>query len=124
MSSFQRALELSVFLALVLSACSAPHTVVAESPRVAELPPSDVPHSRQADDAARFLAGMEGVPGTPFAALQETETWKEHRRQLDAAWQSTEGELLTGFRKFQTDELSDPALAQRVVFYPFSGPDT
>ena len=28
-----------------------------------------------------------------------------------------------GLHKFQADELSDPSLAGRTVFYPFSGPD-
>ena len=86
--------------------------------------PGEVPHSRLVNDTARFLAGMPGIPGSPFAALEQTEGWQDHRRQLDSAWQHADAELLSGFRKFQAEELSKPALQSRTVFYPFSGPDT
>ncbi len=66
---------------------------------------------------------MPGASGSPFATLEESGIWKEHRRQLDEAWQNTEADLLSGFRKFQTDQLSSPDLESRTVFYPFSGPD-
>ena len=104
-------------LGVFLGACTTTHTVAAESP------PSSVPHGSLADETARFLAGMPGSPGGPFAALEDTDAWKEHRRQLDEAWHKTEVELLSGFRKFQADELSGPAFESRTVFYPFSGPD-
>ncbi len=104
-------------LGVFLGGCTSPHTVAAESPT------SAVPRGGIADDTARFLAGLPGSPGGPFAALEETDAWKEHRRQLDEAWGKTDAELLTGFRKFQIDELNDPAFESRTVFYPFSGPD-
>jgi hypothetical protein len=104
-------------LGVFLGGCSAPRSVGAESPK------SDVPHASLADDTARFLAGMPGPPGGRFAALEETDIWKEHRRQLDDAWHTTDAQLLSGFRKFQIDELNTPALQSRTVFYPFSGPD-
>jgi hypothetical protein len=84
---------------------------------------SNVPHSREANDAARFLAGLPGTQGSPYAALEASDAWKEHQRLLDATWKEAEAEQLPGLRKFQSDELSDPALAGRTVFYPFSGPD-
>src|SRR5690349_8513902 len=112
---------LSLSLLALLSGCGAPRTVVAES---TSAPVSNVPRSRQVDDTARFLAGMPGNPGSPFAALEQTGAWREHRRELDAAWQLTDAELLAGFRKFQAAELSGPAFQSRTVFYPFSGPDT
>jgi len=116
-SQFLSGLLLS--LGVFLGGCGPSRTVVAESPKSS----SDVPHASLADDTARFLAGMPGVPGGPFAALEETDTWKEHRRQLDDAWHKTDVELLSGFRKFQADELSSPAFQSRTVFYTFSGPD-
>ena len=85
---------------------------------------SSVPHSREANDVARFLSGLPGAEGSPFVALEESETWKEHRRQLDAAWAGASAELLPGLRKFQADELSARELTSRTVFYPFSGPDS
>jgi hypothetical protein len=109
-------------LAFLLSACTAPRKVAAES-LVKDQQPDLVPHSREANDVARFLAGMPGTPGSPYAALEESEIWKEHRRIVDAAWRQAENEQLSGLRKFQADELSAPALQSATVFYPFSGPD-
>ena len=109
--------------AFLLSACTAPRKVAAES-LVKDQQPDLVPHSREANDVARFLAGMPGTPGSPYAALEESEIWKEHRRIVDAAWRQAENEQLSGLRKFQADELSAPALQSATVFYPFSGPDS
>jgi len=109
--------------AVFLSACSAPRRVAAESlPK--EQQADLVPHSREANDAARFLSGMPGTPGSPYAAQEENEVWKEHRRIVDDAWQQAEKELLPGLRKFQADELNAPSLKNGTVFYPFSGPDS
>ncbi len=121
MSPAKLTFGLSLSLLALLSGCGSPRTVVAESTNTSL---SSVPRSRQVDDTARFLAGIPGNPGSPFAALEQAEAWQEHRRQLDAAWQHAEGELLSGFRKFQADELNGPAFRSRTVFYPFSGPDT
>jgi hypothetical protein len=108
--------------AVLFSGCSAPRPVAAEGlPKLPE--ETSVPRSREANDAARFLAGLPGTAGSPYAAIEETDAWKEHRRQLDAMWQEAEGELLPGLRKFQTDELNNPAVRTPTVFYPFSGPD-
>jgi len=110
-------------LTFLFSSCSAPRQVAAESlPK--EQPPDLVPHSREANDVARFLAGMPGTPGSPYAALEASEVWKEHRRVVDAAWQQAEREQLPGLRKFQAEELSAPSLQNATVFYPFSGPDS
>jgi len=124
MSLLRLTLGLLLSLAAFLGGCSGPRTVVAESPKIAEAPASKVPHSREADDIARFLAGMPGAPDSAFAALEQSDVWKEHRRQLDQAWRKTDADLLAGFRKFQADELSSHELKSRTVFYPFSGPDS
>ncbi len=107
---------------VVIGACSSPRPVAAESVSKDSYK-SDVPHSREANDAARFLAGLPGTEGSPFAALEATDAWKEHQRLLDSIWKGAEAEQFPGLRKFQSDELSDPTLAGRTVFYPFSGPD-
>ena len=108
---------------VLFGGCSSPRPVTAESAAPKDNYKSDVPHSREANDAARFLAGLAGTEGSPYAALEATDAWKEHQRLLDATWKEAEAEQFPGLRKFQSDELSDPALAGRTVFYPFSGPD-
>jgi hypothetical protein len=108
---------------VLFGGCSSPRPVAAESAPKDNNYKSNVPHSREANDAARFLAGLPGTEGSPYAALEATDAWKEHQRLLDATWKEAEAEQFPGLRKFQSDELSDPALAGRTVFYPFSGPD-
>ena len=110
-------------ITVVFGGCSTPRQVAAES-----MPKDQEKHavapSRDANDTARFLAGLPGTDGSPYAALEETEAWKQHRQELDAMWKEAEGQFLPGLRKFQSDELSDPALESATVFYPFSGPDS
>jgi hypothetical protein len=81
-----------------------------------------VPHQRDADDAARFLAGLPGKPGSSFLPLEEKPAWQEHRKLMDAAWAAAEDKLVHGLREFQQRELSGGPL-DRTLFYPFSGPD-
>ena len=83
-----------------------------------------VPLSRDADDVGRFLAGLPGTPGTPFAALEQTDAWKEHRRLLNDAWGRADGTLVSGLEGFQAQELKERVTPTLPVFYPFSGPDT
>jgi hypothetical protein len=82
-----------------------------------------IPHEREADDTARFLAGMPGSAGSPFAALEADPAWKEHRQLMDAAWARADEKLIRGLHEFQQKELSDEPFARNVLFYPFSGPD-
>jgi hypothetical protein len=127
-SAFLGLLGLGSLSLAFLGGCSTSHTSAAtpgeEHPKVGGTFSTVVPRERQANDTARFLAGMPGTEGSPFAALEQTATWQDHHQQLDAAWQRTEAELLSGSRKFQTSELNSPALQSRIVFYPFSGPDS
>lgn len=105
-------------LAVVLAGCGRVSTASAESKPAGQSDP--VTRSRAADDTARFLAGMPGNPGSPFAALENDDVWKEHRDLVDAAWRKADGELLQGLREFQATELKG---TKETVFYPFSGPD-
>jgi hypothetical protein len=95
-----------------------------EEKKAAATAPSSVPRQRDADDVARFVAGLPGTPGSPYIALQDTPAWKEHRQQLDQAWHATDGKLVAGLQEFQKAELNDAALRNATVYYPFSGPDT
>jgi len=102
---------------------SVPAAASAEKKEPAPTAPAPVAESRDADDVARFLSGMPGNPGSPFADLEKTEAWADHRARLDSAWHNAEGSLIAGLREFGKAELSEPALREAVVYYPFSGPD-
>jgi hypothetical protein len=78
---------------------------------------------RVVDDTARFLAGMPGTEGSPFANMQSDTVWQEHKQAMDAAWARADEKLIHGLKEFQQSELSTPPLDTNEVFYPFSGPD-
>ncbi len=85
--------------------------------------PDTVPHLRDADDAGRFIAGLPGTAGSPFATLEITDAWNEHRQRLDEAWHKADASLISGLQEFQQTELNEPLLQSSPVFYPFGGPD-
>jgi len=108
-------------VAITLGGCGHPAPHVDQ--RVDAEPPDTVPHSRDANDVGRFIAGLPGTTGSPFAKLEETPAWIEHRRRLDEAWHKAESPLISGLQEFQKQELGDPVLQTAPVFYPFGGPD-
>jgi hypothetical protein len=121
MHRIQRYVPLALCLTIFLAGCGRVSTVSAEGKPAGVNDP--VNRSREADDIARFLAGMPGTKGSPFANLENDDSWKEHRTLVDAAWRKADGELLQGLREFQTQELKTAPMTAGPVFYPFSGPD-
>jgi hypothetical protein len=116
-----RRIYLFSLLPVLLAGCGRVSTASAEAKPAGRSDP--VTRSREADDTARFLAGMPGNPGSPFISLESDDVWKEHRELVDAAWHKADGDLLQGLREFQTQELKSAPMTAGPVFYPFSGPD-
>ena len=112
---------LTLCLLMSLWSCQRPTPVVVASESHAT--PDVVPHLRDADDVARFVAGLPGSAGSPFAELETSAAWKEHRRLLDEAWHKTEGSLISGLQQFQQQEVAAAVPPSTPVFYPFGGPD-
>ena len=112
---------LSVCLLIFLWSCQRPAPIVAASE--SHTTPDVVPHQRDADDVARFIAGLPGTAGSPFAELESSAAWKQHRRLLDDAWHKTEGSLIIGLQQFQQQEVGAAIPPSTPVFYPFGGPD-
>lgn len=110
-------------LAALLLSCQRPSHSAPQSTAVVDPFADPVPHSREADDAGRFLAGMPGTEGSPFRALEDDPAWKLHRRELDRAWMGIEEQTIPAMRAFQKKELGDAPIEKSVVLYPFSGPD-
>jgi len=121
MRRIQQYFLLTLCFTIFLAGCGRVSTASAEAKPAGQSDP--VTRSRIADDTARFLAGMPGNPGSPFATLENDEIWKEHRTQVEAAWNKADGELLQGLREFQAQELKTAPMTVGPVFYPFSGPD-
>jgi len=90
----------------------------AATPQASEQNPS----RREANDVARFLAGLQGAPGSPFAELEMRPEWQNHQRMLDNAWKRAKVNFIDHLEQFQTHELTS-ASSRDTVFYPFGGPD-
>ena len=110
-------------LCFLVSLCSCSHPATRALDNENGAKPDTVPHLRDADDAGRFVAGLPGAAGSPFATLETTDAWNEHRHRLDAAWHKAEASLISGLQEFQQTELNEPLLQSSPVFYPFGGPD-
>ena len=110
-------------LAALLLSCQRPSGRATQPAAAIDLFAEPVPHSREADDAGRFLAGMPGTEGSPFRELEDSPAWKLHRSQLDTAWAGIEEQTIPAMMEFQKKELGDVPLEKSVVLYPFSGPD-
>lgn len=113
-------------VAIVVSICGVliPRGVSAAPAPASNLPNDQVPHFREADDIARFFAGLPSRPGSVFAPLEETAAWKEHRRKLDESWKIAEAGFVAGLRGFGEGTVKQGSDVDRPLFYPFGGPDS
>ncbi|MFN7935299.1 MAG: hypothetical protein U0R19_18355 [Bryobacteraceae bacterium] len=77
----------------------------------------------QANDTARFLAGIPGRPESPFHALEAEPAWVEHRKNFDRMWEKFQQQRLPAMNEFQEKEFAGTAFSGKTIFYPFGGPD-
>lgn len=83
----------------------------------------EVPPSAEADEMAKFLAGVKGSQDPKLVELQSTQHWKDHAREFDAIWSKFNQDRRPKLAGFQKSELSGAAFSRETVFYPFGGPD-
>jgi len=79
--------------------------------------------SRDADDSARFLAGLPGREGSTYKALESDRAWVRHASEMNDLWERFDKVRKPAMRKFAQRELKDETIDKRVIFYPFSGAD-
>ncbi len=79
--------------------------------------------SPDADDAARFLAGLPGRGTSPFKLQESEPAWREHSRRLDSMFADFRDRREPQMREFARSELSRREDLSCPVFYPFSGAD-
>ncbi|MBL8173887.1 MAG: hypothetical protein JNK48_04415 [Bryobacterales bacterium] len=104
-----------VAVSLWFGGCSQPKTETKKSvARQAET---------EANDIARFLAGVPGRADGPFRDLEPAAAWRRHKESFDRMWGVFEEKRLPAMRAFQEKELSGAGFSGDFVLYPFGGPD-
>lgn len=83
----------------------------------------NTPVNLEANDTARFLAGLPPSPGSPLAEYAKDPAWQEHARYFDTAWASLEKNQLSKVRAWDATYIPEAAGSHTPVFYMFSGPD-
>lgn len=81
------------------------------------------PPNLEANDTARFLAGLAPAPGSPLAEFAKERAWQEHAKFFDAAWAGLEKNQLAKIRAWDVAFIPDASAGRTPVFYMFSGPD-
>jgi hypothetical protein len=76
-----------------------------------------------ANDVARLLAGKPVGETSALKDVMESPAWKAHAEEFDRVWKSIETGRLPAMRRFQASDLDNPRMRQRVLLYPFGGPD-
>ena len=76
----------------------------------------------EANHAARFLAGLPSIEGSPYKALESDPAWIEHKAKLDEIFARIDGPRTKPQREFQASEVA-PVDKAKSVFYPFAGAD-
>jgi hypothetical protein len=78
------------------------------------------PATANADDAARFLAGLQPQAGSPLSRLTEDPSWKQHANRFDTTFGNFENVQLAKIRDWSAANLTT---SRSVLYYMFSGPD-
>lgn len=80
------------------------------------------PYNRKYNDVAQFLAGNNGDDSSLVKALEQTETFKNYQKNLDALWKKTNAKLPV-IKEWSQSEMEDINNGGGTLFYPFSGAD-
>ncbi len=118
----QHAAATAAALAL-LASCAGPQ------PEIRPALPADggpgLPVQSNADDVARYLAGLPGDARSPYAGLRQTAAWQLHSDQIDTAYRTADYNRLDRAESWAASAIGDIRSRARggTVFYPFSGPD-
>jgi hypothetical protein len=75
------------------------------------------------NDVARYLGGLDPLPGSTLDSLEYLPEAEQHRRFFAETWPKVENERLLKFQKWAAAELGNEHTSTRTVLYPFSGAD-
>jgi hypothetical protein len=92
------------------------------SPPTQETARVPVPSS-PTNDAARYLAGLPVVPGSPLTPLAQDPRWLAHARAMNQAFAQLDQRQLNNIRTFQAENVAPVTQQNQTCLYLFSGPD-
>jgi hypothetical protein len=75
------------------------------------------------NDVALFLAGKPVQFGEVLSRLQQTPEYDAHQSEMRGVWQQLAANRVRRMVSWSAEELSPVLGGERVVFYPFGGPD-
>lgn len=101
-----------LLLIMVLSLIPGPRSSAQRQEQLTEL-----------DEAARFLAGLPPLPGSPLESLAARPAWQEHAKEMGKLWEYFRHFQLDPIRRWSAEFLEASSSSTNPVFYPFSGPD-
>jgi len=111
-------------LLLALALCSRALCQDTTPPATPEASATPVaPVNLEANDTARFLAGLPPSPGSPLEELTKEASWQEHAKFFNSAWASLDQNQLAKIRAWDASYIPDASTSKAPVFYMFSGPD-
>lgn len=122
----------AVGLFIALTSCkqkqAQPHTetkteIIEQDSSTVQEDESEIEIDAKLNDTARFIAGMPVEnKESKLYALSQTESWKQHSKNMDQIWSSF---LQTAPKvmNFSQTELSEINEKYKTLFYPFGGPD-
>lgn len=76
--------------------------------------------AENANEVARFLAGMPMPAGSPLTKYANDPAWKQHAQYFESAWKKLDAGQLSKVRVWSEANIKEP---QETLYYMFSGPD-
>ncbi len=101
---------------------SAPSTEVVVPPQTVQMAPPVIQRS-SATDAARYLAGMPVMEGSPLAPLTSDPRWQAHAQAMNSGFAQLEQRQLSNIRIWRSEFLAPVTQSSHTCLYFFSGPD-
>jgi hypothetical protein len=117
-------LLLPVFV--LMAGCSPPPPPPVQQARFLDDAPDEFPivYGRAGvNDIAHFLAGRPVRRGELLSQMQQTAEYQLHQREMNAVWRQTGRHRVGRMEGWSYENLSVAVGRERVVMYPFGGPD-
>jgi hypothetical protein len=110
---------------LLFSACNNSSSTQGEAPdsTQTEATPPPLVFNRYWNDLARWLGGLEALPGSKLSRWDSLASHRTHREFWNTAWATKDSALLGKLRNWARQEFTPENESTQTAFYPLSGSD-